>query len=146
MTPPTWLDALGRRRFHAHQLGMIVPALVALLVLGCITTVPRQGISGSVSWEVVDETVTLRETAGIGIEFSSFKYSVPIPPTGGGKEYFGGVGEVKFLRRLEPLAAVRVSLPWAYRGGVAEYEFRGIDDNGRPVNVKVPVQLQRPWR
>jgi hypothetical protein len=30
--------------------------------------------------------------------------------------------------------------------GVAEYEFRGVDDNGRPVDVKVPVQLRRPRR
>ena len=145
MVPPTWLDDGGRRPY-ATPAGIVAPVLTAMLAIGCITTVPRQGTSGAVSWEVVDETVTLRETAGIGIEFTSFKYSVPIPPTGGGQEYFGGVGEVKFLRRLEPHAAVRVSLPWAYRGGVAEYEFRGVDDNGRPVNVKVSVQLQRPWR
>ena len=86
------------------------------------------------------DTVVLRETAGIGVEFVSFKYAFPIPPTGGGREYFGGVGEQAFLRRLEPDAELRVRLPWAIRDGrKAEYEFRGVDDKGQPVTVKVPV-------
>jgi hypothetical protein len=90
------------------------------------------------------ETVILRETGGIGIQFTSFKYAVPLPPTGYGKEYYGGVGERAFVRRLEPRAELRISVPWATREGIAEYEFRGVDDTGRPVTIKVPVALKRP--
>ena len=92
------------------------------------------------------ETAILREMAGIGIEFISFKHAFPLSPTGGGKEYFGGVGERAFLRRFEPHAELRVQLPWAIREGIAEYEFRGVDDTGRPVKIKVPVHLKRPGR
>jgi hypothetical protein len=123
-----------------------VPLTIAiLLTVGCASTVPRQGTSGHVSWETVGETVVLRETAGVGVEFASFKYAVPISPTGGGREYFGGVGERTFLPRLESHGELRVPLPWATRnGGYAEYEFRGVDDKGHPVTIKVPLHLRRP--
>jgi hypothetical protein len=73
MTPATRVDAQGRRRSYANLGGMIVPVLATLLGVGCATTAPRLGTSGSVSWELVEDTVTLRETARIGIRFTSLK-------------------------------------------------------------------------
>jgi hypothetical protein len=52
------------------------------------------------------------------------------PRPGGGKEYFGGIGERAFLCRLDPHTELRVQLPWATREGIAEYEFRRVDDTG----------------
>jgi hypothetical protein len=133
-----WLDAIARRCSHAHLVGMILCALAALSGVGCITSVPYQGTSGSVSWEVAEDSVTLRETAGIGIRFTSVKYSFPLPPSG----YYRSHGEQPVGGRLEPHGVLRVPIPRVTVGGDAEYEFRGVDDNGRPINVIVHVQFR----
>jgi hypothetical protein len=138
LTPPLWLDAAGRRGSHANLAGMIVSVLAALLGVGCATPVPRYGTSGSVSWEISEDTVTLRETAGIGIRFTSLKYVIPLPPAG----YYRSSGEQPVRGRLEPHGVLRISIPRAAPGGVAEYEFHGVDDNGRPININVRVELR----
>src|SRR5262245_34544378 len=122
--PPTWLDAIARRCSHAHLVVLIIWVLVALLGVGCVTSVPYQGTSGAVSWEVAEDSVTLRETAGIGIQFTSVKYAFPLPPAG----YYWSHGEEPVQGRLEPHGVLRVPIPRAATGGDAEYEFRGVDD------------------
>jgi hypothetical protein len=117
---------------------MIAPVLAVLLGVGCATTVPHQGTSGSVSWELVEDAVTLRETAGIGIQFTSLKYAFPLPPAG----YYRLSGEDPVRGRLEPHGVLRVPIPRAATGGNAEYEFAGVDDNGRPVSVIVHVEFR----
>ncbi len=78
--------------------------LVVLSLLGtaCATTELRTGQSGPVAWEVLDKprteagvgrTLVLRETAGVGIRFTTIQTVVPLPPTGYGKEYYGGIGQ-----------------------------------------------------
>jgi hypothetical protein len=121
--------------------------LVGLLGVGCAVAEVRKGQSGPVAWEVLDKaetkadvsyTIVLRETAGVGIEFTTIQTAVPLPPTGYGLEYFGGVQEVAFFRRLGPHAELRVDLGPRFR--VAQYadlEFRGTDDKGRDVRVRV---------
>jgi hypothetical protein len=138
VTPPIWLDAGGRRRSHARLVGMVVRVLAALLSLGCVTSVPYQGTSGSVSWEVGEGTVTLREMEGIGIQFTSVKYAFPLPPAG----YYRSYGEEPVRGRLEPHGVLRVPIPRVETGGVAEYEFLGVDDSGRHINVIVRVQFR----
>jgi hypothetical protein len=138
MTPATWVDAQGRRRSYANLGGMIVPVLATLLGVGCATTAPRQGTAGSVSWELVEDTVTLRETAGIGIQFTSLKYAFPLPPAG----YYMSSGEQPVRGRFEPHGVLRVPIPRADTGGNAEYEFHGVDDHVRPVSVMVHVEFR----
>jgi hypothetical protein len=142
---PLTLAADARRRVLAVVVTRqaVASVCMALMAAGCASSVPRQGASESVSWEVRRETLVLRETAGIGIDFASVKYALPLPPTGAGKEYFGGMGERTFLRRLEPYAELRGRLSVAHPTGIAEYEFRGVDDRGRPVTIKVSVESQQ---
>ena len=131
---------MDRRAFIAGLTkAMIVPFLAVLLGVGCTTTVPRQGTSGSVSWELVEDTVTLRETAGIGIQFTSLKYAFPAPPAG----YYRLSGEEPVRGRLEPHGELRIPIPRAATEGKAEYEFRGVDDTGRPVSVIVRVEFRQ---
>jgi hypothetical protein len=117
---------------------MIVGVLAALLSAGCVTSVPHQGTAGSVSWEFAEDSVTLRETAGIGIQFTSVKYALPLPPAG----YYRSYGEDPVRGRLEPHGVLRIPIPRAAAGGDAQYEFRGVDDSGRPINVIVRVQFR----
>src|SRR5262245_35126440 len=137
MIAPIWFEAAHRRHFAAHLVGMIVSVLAALLGMGCTTPMPRHGTSGAISWEVTEESVTLRETAGIGIQFTSVKYAVPLPPAG----YYRSFGEKPVRGRLEPHGVLRIPVPGAAVGG-AEYEFRGVDDNGRPISVVVGVEFR----
>ncbi len=121
--------------------------LVGALGVGCAVAEVRKGQSGAVAWEVLDRvetkpdvsyTIVLRETAGVGVGFTTVQTAVPLPPTGYGREYYGGVQEVAFIRRLEPHAELRVDLGPRFR--VAQYadmEFRGVDDKGRDVRVRV---------
>jgi hypothetical protein len=118
---------------------MIVRVLAALLSVGCVTSVPRQGTSGSVSWEVGQDSVTLREMAGIGIQFTSVKYAFPLPPAG----YYTQHGEEPVRGRLEPHGILRVPIPRVETGGDAEYEFLGMDDRGRHIRVLVRVQFRQ---
>jgi hypothetical protein len=138
MTQPTRIGTIGRRGSCAPLVGMIVCVLAALLGVGCIISVPYQGTSGSVSWEVGKDSVTLRETAGLGIQFTSLKYVLPLPPAG----YYRSYGEEPVRGRLEPHGVLRVPIPRAASAGDAEYEFRGMDDDGRQVNVIVRVQFR----
>src|SRR5262245_37696626 len=114
----------GRRVSHANAMGMIISILAALLGVGCATPLPRQGTSGPVSWEIFEDSVTLRETSGVGIRFTSLKYAVPLPPGG----YYRTSGEQPVQGRLEPHGVLRIPIPRSTPGGVAEYEFRGVDD------------------
>src|SRR5262245_66341888 len=98
----------------------------------------RHGTSGSVSWEITEESVALRETAGIGIQFTSVKYALPLPPAG----YYKAYGEEPVRGRLEPHGVLRVPIPRAAAGGDAQYEFRGVGGTGRPINVTVGVPLR----
>jgi len=91
-----------------------------------------------VSWELVEDAVTLREMAGIGIQFTSMKYAFPVPPTG----YYRLSGEEPVRGRLEPHGVLRVPIPRAAAEGKAEYEFRGVDDTGRPVSVILRVEFR----
>ena len=138
MTPPSRVDAQGRRWPLAHLAAGIVPLFAILLGVGCATTSPQRGTSGTVSWELVEDAVTLRETAGIGIQFKSLKYAVPVPPAG----YYRLSGEEPVRGRLEPHGVLRVPIPRAAAGGNAEYEFTGVDDNGRAVSVMVRVEFR----
>jgi hypothetical protein len=91
-----------------------------------------------VSWEVSDETVTLREMTGIGIQFTNVKYDFPLPPAG----YYRSHGATPVQRRLEPHGVLRVPIPRVETTGDAEYEFLGIDDLGRPITVTVRVKFR----
>jgi hypothetical protein len=123
--------------------------LVGLLGAACAATEVRQGQAGPVAWEVLDKadteadvsyTIVLRETAGVGIGFTTIETAVPLPPTGYGREYHGGVQEVTFIRRLEPHGELRVDLGPQFRvSQYAELEFRGVDDRNRDVRVRVRV-------
>ena len=117
----------------------IVPVLAALLAVGCVTSVPHQGTSGPVSWEVADDSVTLREMAGMGIQFTGFKYAYPLPPEG----YYTSRGEEPIRGRLEPHGVLRIPIPHVESRGDAEYEFLGMDDSGRQINIFVRVQFRQ---
>jgi hypothetical protein len=130
-----------------------VLVLLGLLGTACATTELRTGQSGPVAWEVLDKppteagvgrTLVLRETAGVGIQFTTIQTMVPLPPTGYGKEYYGGIGQGGFIHRLEPNAELHVDLDPGF--SVPEYvdvELHGVDDAGRNVLVKLRLYKRK---
>ena len=133
---------------------MLAPRAAVLVVLGllgtaCATTELRKGQSGPVAWEVRDKprtmtgvsrTIVLRETAGVGIQFTTIQTAVSLPPTGYGREYYGGIGEEAFNRRLEPHAELHVDLGLGFSvPAYVDLEFRGVDDGGRDIRVTFRV-------
>jgi hypothetical protein len=129
----------------------LVVIVVALLMSGCATYETRGGRSGPVAWELVDKnlsgsrityTVVLRETAGVGISFATIRTVSPVPSTGYGREYYGGIREQPFVRRLEAKAELRTSFTAPTSQRYVEIEFRGKDDTGKPVQVTLRLQLE----
>jgi hypothetical protein len=104
-----------------------------------------------VAWEIGDivnnrtaTTLVLRETAGVGIQFTNVLVDEALPPTGWGREWYGGGWEVVFRQRLGANAelTIPITAPFPRGAPYTDYEFRGVDDTGKPVRVKVRV----PWR
>jgi hypothetical protein len=126
-------------------------ALTALMWSGaCATYEAREGRSGPVAWALVDKTRTasggmctlvLRETAGVGITFTTLKTTVTVPSTGYGVEYYGGMGEQPFAHRLPANGELRTRLNVTASQRYMDLEFRGTDDAGRPVILPLRVQL-----
>ena len=129
-------------------------ALLGLLAAGCAATDVREGQSGPVRWEIIDKTrttdgwsctIALRETAGVGIQFVALQTIVPLPPPAGRREWHGGIGETAFIRRLEPRSEVRTTFASPYTSetpAYADLEFRGTDDVGRDVRVRLRVYMR----
>jgi hypothetical protein len=120
-----------------------------LLSPGCATTEVREGQTGAVAWEVVDKagtesdwefTVVLRETAGTWIQFTKLNTAVPLPPVGWGREYYGGLRERFFVRRLERNSELRARFNRLSRHtSYLDLEFVGVDEAGKPIHVGMRV-------
>jgi hypothetical protein len=135
----------------AHSVGIF---LLGLAASACAAPDVRQGQSGAIAWEVVDKaktqfgwtfTILLRETAGVGIPFNTVQAAFPLPPTGGGMEWYGGIGEHPFVRRLDPRSELRETFIPSLLLTVPQYadlEFRGVDDAGRAISVPHRVYLR----
>jgi hypothetical protein len=120
-----------KMRAETMCVGLTLTAL-ALLGAGCATYEARDGRSGPVAWERVDQTRTasggtstlvLREAAGLGITFTTLKTTVPVPSTGYGIEYYGGIGEQPFAHRLPAKGELRTRFNVAASQRYMELEF-----------------------
>jgi hypothetical protein len=135
-------------RTNTIRVGFTLTAL-ALLGGGCASYEARSGHSGAVAWELVDKTRTasggtctlvLRETAGAGITFTTVKTTVPVPSTSYGTEYYGGIGDHPFARRLPANGELRTRFSVTASQRFMDLEFRGTDDAGRPVLLPLRIQ------
>ena len=117
---------------------MIVRELAARLRVGCVMSVPRQGI-GFRRWGSRPRPVTLREMAGMG--FDSPASSMPFRCLR--LDITRSMEEQPVRGRLEPDGILRVPIPRVGTGGDAEYEFVGMDDRGRHIRVLVRVQFRQ---
>jgi hypothetical protein len=90
-------------------------------------------------------TVLLQETAGVGIEFQTVQAAYPLPPTGHGLEWHGGIRDWPFFRRLDANSEIRATFSPTFLMRVPDYadlEFRGIGDDFKAIRVPIRVYLR----
>lgn len=146
------MRAISSKRLHlaAFLLGL-------LAIAGCARPlyVQTSGIAGPLQWEAVDLepgrravngkeidvydfTLVVRETRGIGLTFNNVLSSIYGDGWMGGGRYKENLEVPPFCELYLPLFSTGFKAPLWY------VTLRGSDEQGRPVEIKIPVALPPP--